>query len=215
MSTFVAWSLLLITLILHVSADLPSCKRAMCRHCNVRFIAVMCPEACSSCKRVFSDPNVKVKTRPLKTIHASTIKQVTAKNEEKGGTVKNERKTSKTDITTVAQNEALSQTQPNVRFVAKTQVVHGLPNSPRIAKQPTRPLSITEQKEVKPKIVQSSSVQQKQQLQQQQVQQQQPQQQLQVQLQKAKSSLIESQPIPPSPVLTDKFYASNVDLERQ
>ncbi|KHJ83762.1 hypothetical protein OESDEN_16535 [Oesophagostomum dentatum] len=32
-------------------ADLPSCERATCSHCNVEFIARMCEKACSACPR--------------------------------------------------------------------------------------------------------------------------------------------------------------------
>ncbi|VDO35457.1 unnamed protein product, partial [Onchocerca flexuosa] len=33
----------------NINADVPSCERARCHHCQMNFIAVMCPETCRSC----------------------------------------------------------------------------------------------------------------------------------------------------------------------
>lgn len=42
-----------------VAADLPSCVRAKCSHCNVPFIAQMCPGACLGCAHPYA-PVIKM-----------------------------------------------------------------------------------------------------------------------------------------------------------
>uniref|UniRef100_A0A0N5AA48 DB domain-containing protein n=1 Tax=Syphacia muris TaxID=451379 RepID=A0A0N5AA48_9BILA len=41
---------LLVSLYLNVNADLPSCERVKCHHCNIKFIAEKCPEICKICE---------------------------------------------------------------------------------------------------------------------------------------------------------------------
>ncbi|KAI1706029.1 DB module domain-containing protein [Ditylenchus destructor] len=58
---YILGSLLAVTL---VAADLPSCYRARCTHCNVVFIAQMCPNTCASCyggdpERIPSGPRIR------------------------------------------------------------------------------------------------------------------------------------------------------------
>lgn len=36
-------------------ADLPSCERARCGHCDVEFIARMCEKICNACPRTVVD----------------------------------------------------------------------------------------------------------------------------------------------------------------
>ncbi|KAI1708610.1 DB module domain-containing protein [Ditylenchus destructor] len=61
---YILGSLLAVTL---VAADLPSCYRARCTHCNVVFIAQMCPNTCASCyggdpERFPSGPRIRAGT---------------------------------------------------------------------------------------------------------------------------------------------------------
>ncbi|VDO38664.1 unnamed protein product [Onchocerca flexuosa] len=44
-------------LIDNTDADVPSCGRARCHHCQVNFIAEMCPETCRSCSKRITAPS--------------------------------------------------------------------------------------------------------------------------------------------------------------
>lgn len=47
--------LVLVLLVAYVLADLPSCSRARCSHCDVEFISRMCPTVCGNCAQTVVD----------------------------------------------------------------------------------------------------------------------------------------------------------------
>lgn len=58
--------ILLLSYALFVAADLPSCTRARCSHCQVQFIAQMCPQACAQCPPLRSVDDDTVRFLPCR-----------------------------------------------------------------------------------------------------------------------------------------------------
>ncbi|VDM99262.1 unnamed protein product [Onchocerca ochengi] len=54
--TLVLFTATISILIGKIDADVPSCERARCHHCQVDFIAEMCPETCRSCSKRIAAP---------------------------------------------------------------------------------------------------------------------------------------------------------------